>query len=260
VPPEWHSWLQHIRGPPAAEDKVMQNLSPPWKEVRAPVPPFSSLFLTGSSGAPAALGREHLRDARRVQDVQHHDAQGERVGAEGRAPAVTAPCIYPAHPILLPSEPRRRTLPAREHVIHDELRDRERGRQPRALDAEERDHRRRAVRRRGRARKRARVVRAEDEVVELAVRRRDELRAEARVVRLQARERHARQVARDFGVHGVELQRVRREVRGPEVRRGLCAGRDVDPFEARPELDVAVPAASVNMRWAVYVGKRTCPR
>ncbi|KAG6333890.1 hypothetical protein ID866_5203 [Astraeus odoratus] len=31
VPAEWHSWLQHIRLLPPTEDKVMQNMSPPWK-------------------------------------------------------------------------------------------------------------------------------------------------------------------------------------------------------------------------------------
>ncbi|KAI0052601.1 NDUFA12-domain-containing protein [Auriscalpium vulgare] len=31
VPAEWHSWLSHIRKDPPTEDKLMQNLSPPWK-------------------------------------------------------------------------------------------------------------------------------------------------------------------------------------------------------------------------------------
>lgn len=31
VPPEWHSWLQHIRQDPPTEDKIMLNSSPPWK-------------------------------------------------------------------------------------------------------------------------------------------------------------------------------------------------------------------------------------
>ncbi|KAA1465975.1 NDUFA12-domain-containing protein [Dentipellis sp. KUC8613] len=31
VPAEWHSWLSHIRKDPPPEDKVMQNVSPPWK-------------------------------------------------------------------------------------------------------------------------------------------------------------------------------------------------------------------------------------
>lgn len=31
VPAEWHSWLSHIRKDPPPEDRVMQNLSPPWK-------------------------------------------------------------------------------------------------------------------------------------------------------------------------------------------------------------------------------------
>jgi NADH dehydrogenase (ubiquinone) 1 alpha subcomplex subunit 12 len=31
VPPEWHSWLTHIRQPPPTEDAVMQKLTPPWQ-------------------------------------------------------------------------------------------------------------------------------------------------------------------------------------------------------------------------------------
>ncbi|EIN10482.1 NDUFA12-domain-containing protein [Punctularia strigosozonata HHB-11173 SS5] len=31
VPPEWHSWLSHIRKDPPSEDPVVQNLTPPWK-------------------------------------------------------------------------------------------------------------------------------------------------------------------------------------------------------------------------------------
>jgi len=31
VPPEWHSWLSHIRKDPPAEDRAMQNLTPSWK-------------------------------------------------------------------------------------------------------------------------------------------------------------------------------------------------------------------------------------
>ncbi|EIM85527.1 NDUFA12-domain-containing protein [Stereum hirsutum FP-91666 SS1] len=31
VPPEWHSWLSHIRMDPPTEDPVMLNSSPPWK-------------------------------------------------------------------------------------------------------------------------------------------------------------------------------------------------------------------------------------
>ncbi|EIW82505.1 hypothetical protein CONPUDRAFT_153379 [Coniophora puteana RWD-64-598 SS2] len=33
VPPEWHSWLSHIRQLPPTEDNVMKNMSPPWKAV-----------------------------------------------------------------------------------------------------------------------------------------------------------------------------------------------------------------------------------
>jgi len=31
VPPEWHSWISHIRKDPPTEDAVMQKSSPPWK-------------------------------------------------------------------------------------------------------------------------------------------------------------------------------------------------------------------------------------
>jgi len=44
VPPEWHSWISHIRLDPPTEDKVMQNSSPPWKA------PWQE-NLTGTRGA-----------------------------------------------------------------------------------------------------------------------------------------------------------------------------------------------------------------
>ncbi|KAJ3491423.1 hypothetical protein NLI96_g709 [Meripilus lineatus] len=31
VPPEWHSWIHHIRSTPPTEDSMVQNLSPTWK-------------------------------------------------------------------------------------------------------------------------------------------------------------------------------------------------------------------------------------
>ncbi|KAH9482470.1 NADH dehydrogenase [ubiquinone] 1 alpha subcomplex subunit N7BM [Psilocybe cubensis] len=31
VPPEWHSWIHHIRKEPPTNDPVMQASSPPWK-------------------------------------------------------------------------------------------------------------------------------------------------------------------------------------------------------------------------------------
>jgi NADH dehydrogenase (ubiquinone) 1 alpha subcomplex subunit 12 len=34
VPPEWHSWISHIRLEPPTNDPVVQNLSPPWQAVR----------------------------------------------------------------------------------------------------------------------------------------------------------------------------------------------------------------------------------
>ncbi|KAI0375709.1 NDUFA12-domain-containing protein [Pilatotrama ljubarskyi] len=44
VPPEWHSWIHHIRKDPPTEDRVMQNLSPSWKA------PWTE-NLTGTRGA-----------------------------------------------------------------------------------------------------------------------------------------------------------------------------------------------------------------
>jgi len=44
VPPEWHSWLQHIRKDPPTEDPNMQRFSPPWKA------PYVE-NLTGTRGA-----------------------------------------------------------------------------------------------------------------------------------------------------------------------------------------------------------------
>ncbi|KII95912.1 hypothetical protein PLICRDRAFT_97459 [Plicaturopsis crispa FD-325 SS-3] len=31
VPPEWHSWISHIRKDPPTEDLVMQKSTPPWQ-------------------------------------------------------------------------------------------------------------------------------------------------------------------------------------------------------------------------------------
>jgi NADH:ubiquinone oxidoreductase subunit len=33
VPPEWHSWLMHIRKDPPTQDPVIQAMTPPWKAV-----------------------------------------------------------------------------------------------------------------------------------------------------------------------------------------------------------------------------------
>jgi len=44
VPPEWHSWISHIRKDPPTNDPVLQNLSPPWKA------PYLE-NLTGTRGA-----------------------------------------------------------------------------------------------------------------------------------------------------------------------------------------------------------------
>lgn len=33
VPPEWHSWIHHIRKDAPIDDVIMKQLSPPWKAV-----------------------------------------------------------------------------------------------------------------------------------------------------------------------------------------------------------------------------------
>jgi len=44
VPPEWHSWLVHIRKDPPTKDPIMQAVTPPWKS-----PHIENL--TGTPGA-----------------------------------------------------------------------------------------------------------------------------------------------------------------------------------------------------------------
>ncbi|KIO29985.1 hypothetical protein M407DRAFT_242352 [Tulasnella calospora MUT 4182] len=44
VPPEWHSWISHIRKEPPAQDSLLQASSPPWKT------PYME-NLTGTRGA-----------------------------------------------------------------------------------------------------------------------------------------------------------------------------------------------------------------
>ncbi|KAG8837466.1 hypothetical protein FRC18_009203 [Serendipita sp. 400] len=44
VPPEWHSWISHIRKEPPTEDGVMQKMTPAWK-----APYYENL--TGTRGA-----------------------------------------------------------------------------------------------------------------------------------------------------------------------------------------------------------------
>ncbi|KAJ2933469.1 hypothetical protein H1R20_g3649, partial [Candolleomyces eurysporus] len=44
VPPEWHSWIHHIRKDPPTADPIVQNLTPPWQA------PYVE-NLTGTRGA-----------------------------------------------------------------------------------------------------------------------------------------------------------------------------------------------------------------
>ncbi|CCA67963.1 related to nadh-ubiquinone oxidoreductase subunit b17.2 [Serendipita indica DSM 11827] len=44
IPPEWHSWISHIRKDPPTEDGVMAKMTPPWK-----APYYENL--TGTRGA-----------------------------------------------------------------------------------------------------------------------------------------------------------------------------------------------------------------
>lgn len=78
VPPEWHAWLQHIRKDPPQEDRVMQNLTPPWKAVRSCS--YCIPHARTNHDVPA-LGRESHRYSRSVQALQHCEAQGCNLGA-----------------------------------------------------------------------------------------------------------------------------------------------------------------------------------
>ena len=85
VPPEWHSWLSHIRRDPPTEDPVMQNLSPAWKSVRCV---FLSTLGYRSHRDPIriALGGELDRHERSIQDLQYCGAKVDGLGTEGGTP------------------------------------------------------------------------------------------------------------------------------------------------------------------------------
>jgi NADH:ubiquinone oxidoreductase subunit len=69
VPPEWHSWISHIRMEPPTNDPVMQNLSPPWKAVRINYLSCQlHRLVTWTCFAPA-LGRKFDGYKRRIQTI-----------------------------------------------------------------------------------------------------------------------------------------------------------------------------------------------
>jgi NADH dehydrogenase (ubiquinone) 1 alpha subcomplex subunit 12 len=109
VPPEWHSWISHIRKDPPTEDAVMQALSPPWKAVRLPPPFFlppslRALPVIHISPLPThpsvtrtcvpdhtlfistEVHREPYGHTRSVQTVQYSGTQDQRVAAQGYRP------------------------------------------------------------------------------------------------------------------------------------------------------------------------------
>lgn len=63
VPPEWHSWLTHIRSTPPTEDPLMIESHQPWQVVRAP--PVSP-----SSPPPTLLLRVLARFLRALAELK----------------------------------------------------------------------------------------------------------------------------------------------------------------------------------------------
>jgi hypothetical protein len=86
VTPEWHAWLSHIRHLPPTEDPVVLSAAKPWQIVRfLPIISPSQVLILVSFTAPL---REPHRNSRRLQVVQHRQAQGRLVGAYRRSPVV----------------------------------------------------------------------------------------------------------------------------------------------------------------------------
>ena len=77
VPPEWHSWLQHIRKDAPVADPIVQSSTPPWQAVRHLFP----IWLFMLKDIPTALGRKLDRNSWRIQALQHCCAQDQGLGA-----------------------------------------------------------------------------------------------------------------------------------------------------------------------------------
>ncbi|ORX38572.1 NADH ubiquinone oxidoreductase subunit NDUFA12-domain-containing protein [Kockovaella imperatae] len=53
IPPEWHSWLNHIRKDPPTEDPIVQASTPPWKtEYHENLTGTRGRYITYSTTAP----------------------------------------------------------------------------------------------------------------------------------------------------------------------------------------------------------------
>jgi len=79
VPPEWHSWLQHIRKEPPTNDLLMQNLTPPWKAVSS-VGPFPGVSLN-MCAIPAILRKPNW-NSWGVQAIQHSETENRSLGGQ----------------------------------------------------------------------------------------------------------------------------------------------------------------------------------
>ena len=82
IPPEWHSWLAHIRKDPPSEDPIIKASTPPWKTVRQLFP----LHVTQESwlliwNPCIAVHGEPYGDEGKVHHVFDGGAEGETMGA-----------------------------------------------------------------------------------------------------------------------------------------------------------------------------------
>lgn len=67
IPPNWHSWITHIRKDPPTEDAVMQNVTPPWQSVCS----LSGASIAFNMFAFTAICGEHDGYKRCLPIVQH---------------------------------------------------------------------------------------------------------------------------------------------------------------------------------------------
>ena len=85
VPPEWHSWLSHIRKDPPHEDPMVQSSTPPWKAVSvSPSSQHSRTTYGGDADGCAqqtAFCGESDRDEGTVCPILDDGAEDQGMGA-----------------------------------------------------------------------------------------------------------------------------------------------------------------------------------
>ena len=78
VPPEWHSWIHHIRQSPPTEDAVVKSVTPPWQAVslRTIIIVNVSLKVSSSRGWRTSLAPGVL--SRRITPLRRRFSLGSR--------------------------------------------------------------------------------------------------------------------------------------------------------------------------------------